>query len=524
MRRAFQLSRRSALAHHGVAPAAPAVGGRSFHATPAPRVWPLIAGVGIATAAYAIQVMLRVSREVDWEDVRRAATGDDAGASAPSARSTKRGATARSDVRASTGGDSAAASTVLGIAVGDTSLRLALAPSTVAGGRIVETAEGQRALAAAYASTRDGQKLVGIAALRRRFEPGTAVVLCATTLLGEAADSEAASGCAQWLRDSAPVEADAAGRAALRVHHELLLPEQLSASLLDELRTAAASATGRAAWRAVLAVHAGASEDHRRAVRAAALDIGLLDVAIVCAPVAAFEAMRAAAAAAGPSMQPPGSPALVIHVGGRRASASLVAAAPASAAAPKAGDARVLASRQALFVGGEQHDEALVLKLADEFEAAHGIDLRTDHLALSRLLDAAEKARHELSTAASTVVDLPFITADASGPKHLRRELRRAELEAAADGMLRGFAIEELVKGALADAGLSAGSVGSLLLTGGMMRTPYLRARVERAVGLRAFESGLNPEDASALGAALPLFAPRAQAEAAEGAAEEAAA
>lgn len=403
---------------------------------------------------------------------------------------------------------------MLGISIGDTGMRLALSAAGGGAPRIVETAEGQRAFAAAFAVARDGEKLLGLSAHRRRFEPGTAVVLCATTLLGERARSDAALGCARWLRDGAPVEADAEGRAALRVHHELLLPEQIAASLLAELRAAGADATGRPAWRAVLAVHAGASDAHCEAARAAARDIGLLDVAVVSAPVAAFEAARAAAAAASPPASPPTSPALVVHVGGRRASASVVAAAPASAAAPKHGDARLLASRQALFVGGEQFDDALVRTLADEFAAAHGgIDLRADRLALARLLDAAQRARHELSGAHATVVDLPFITADASGPKHLRRELSRADLEAATDALLRDFSIEKLCQDALADAGLRPGGLGSLLLTGGLMRTPHLRARVERAFGLRALDTGVNPEDTPALGAALPLFAPGAQAE-----------
>ncbi|KAJ1631801.1 heat shock protein 70 family, partial [Pavlovales sp. CCMP2436] len=154
-------------------------------------------------------------------------------------------------------------------------------------------------------------------------------------------------------------------------------------------------------------------------------------------------------------------------------------------------------------VGGEMHDEALVEQLASEFQREHGIDLRVDAFALSRLLDGAEKARHELSSAPATAVSLPFITADAKGPKHLHRELSRSEFEAAADGALGGFSLERLCLDALADAGVDKAQLGALLLTGGMMRTPHLRARVERAVGQCALDVGLNPEDACAVGAAL---------------------
>jgi molecular chaperone DnaK len=150
--------------------------------------------------------------------------------------------------------------------------------------------------------------------------------------------------------------------------------------------------------------------------------------------------------------------------------------------------------------------------------------LRADHFALSRLHDAAERARHELSAAPTTVINLPFITADASGPKHLRRELSRSEFEAVADGFLADFALDKLCAAALADAGVRAAELGALVLTGGMMRTPHLRARVERAVGRAAYESGINPEDLSAVGAALAVFAPRAQAAATAGDARSAAA
>jgi molecular chaperone DnaK len=178
----------------------------------------------------------------------------------------------------------------------------------------------------------------------------------------------------------------------------------------------------------------------------------------------------------------------------------------------------VLAFREALFCGGEAFDDALVAKLAAEFQAAHGIDLTRDHLALSRLLDGAERARHELSSAVVTEINLPFITADASGPKHLNRQLSRSELEAAADGRLREFAIDRLSLGALADAGMRKEQLGMLVLSGGMMRTPHLRARVERALGLSASESGLNPEDLCVLGAVLPQFSPAARAASAEAA------
>jgi molecular chaperone DnaK len=459
------------------------------------------------------------------------ATGSSSEGEAASVASPVR-ATARA---ANYGGSSNVVSSVLGISLGDTTIRLALTGGEGGGpARVVESAEGQRGFAAVYLLARDGERILGLPALRRRFEPGAAVVLCATTMLGERADSAVAKGCAELLSDSAPLASDADGRAAFTLHGSLRLPEELCASLLESVKAAAAAATGKPVWRAVLALHAGASEAHVAAARAAALDIGLFDVAVVSAPVAAYEAAREAAAAgahgADASAAPQSSsssssfrfdrPALVVHVGGRRASASVVSPVDVPHTA-----ARLLASRQRLFAGGEQHDAAVVERLAAQFFNEHKIDLRADHFALSRLHDAAERARHELSAAPTTVINLPFITADASGPKHLRRELGRSEFEAVADGFLADFAIDKLCTAALADAGVRAADLGALVLTGGMMRTPHLRARVERTIGRGAFESGINPEDLSAVGATLAVFAPRGQAataaDAQAGAAEE---
>jgi len=163
----------------------------------------------------------------------------------------------------------------------------------------------------------------------------------------------------------------------------------------------------------------------------------------------------------------------------------------------------VLASRTALNAGGETLDVAIVDRLADDFLSAHAIDLRQDPLALSRLLDAAERARHELSAAPSTQVNLPFITADHTGPKHLQRDFGRAELDALSDAGPLGAAVVALCEGALEDAGVAKEDVAALVLTGGAMRAPHLRARVEEAVGLRAVEVALSPEDLGVSGAAL---------------------
>ena len=152
------------------------------------------------------------------------------------------------------------------------------------------------------------------------------------------------------------------------------------------------------------------------------------------------------------------------------------------------------------FLGGEDFDLILVDYLADEFKKEQGIDLRKDTMALQRLKEAAEKAKHELSSSVETDINLPFITADASGPKHMNVKISRAKFEALCGSLLKR--LEEPCRVALRDAGLSANDIGEVILVGGMTRMPAVQARVKEIFGKEASKS-VNPDEAVAIGAAV---------------------
>ena len=152
------------------------------------------------------------------------------------------------------------------------------------------------------------------------------------------------------------------------------------------------------------------------------------------------------------------------------------------------------------YLGGEDFDHEIVAYLADEFKKDQGIDLRNDTLALQRLKEAAEKAKHELSTAAETDVNLPFISADASGPKHLNVRITRAKLEALVAPLIKR--LEEPCRTALKDAGVSASQIGEVILVGGMSRMPAVQAKVKEIFGKEPSKS-VNPDEAVAIGAAV---------------------
>ncbi len=152
------------------------------------------------------------------------------------------------------------------------------------------------------------------------------------------------------------------------------------------------------------------------------------------------------------------------------------------------------------FLGGEDFDLRLVNYLADEFKKENGIDLRTDRLALQRLKDAAEKAKIELSSAMQTEVNLPFITADASGPKHLTIKITRAKLEALVDDLIQKTVAP--VKQALKDAGVTANQIDEVILVGGMTRMPKVQEAVKQLFGKEPHK-GVNPDEVVAIGAAI---------------------
>lgn len=450
-------------------------------------MWPIVAGVGVAVAAYGIRLALRLAQDGDVQSIFHGgsvAEGEDKDTDKDRARAPS-AAPASNPVS----NPPPLTSSVLGLYVGDTAVRAAILEGAEEAPRVVETTDGLRAFPTTLVVARDGELLTGSAALRRRHEPGAVASSFATSLLGATKDSELATAIAARAPEEARPVATVDGGIALDFEGDVREPHEVVALVMGQVRDAAARVTGRPAWRATAAVPATVGEEYVAALRRAAQTVGILQLAVVHAPVAAVMAARRTVPLS------PG-PVLVYHLGARRATATVVDVDAAASEPPS-----VLSATETMFVGGENFDAAVVDWLVRDFRRTDGVDLRADALATSRLQEAAQKARHELSSAPTTTIHLPFITADKSGPKHLRAELTRADYEAIVDE-LTAAAVDDTCTAALEGAGVQGGGLADLIIFGALGRAPHVRARVERACGLTARVAG-PPEDLCAIGAAV---------------------
>jgi len=371
-------------------------------------------------------------------------------------------------------------SKIIGIDLGTTNSCVSVMEGKEA--RIIENAEGARTTPSIVAFTDDGDRLVGQPAKRQMVTNPDGSLFAIKRLIGRSYDDPLVQKDAAVVPYSV-VKADN-GDAWIEAKDKKYAPSQLSAFVLQKMKETAESHLGATVDKAVITVPAYFNDAQRQATKDAGQIAGLEVLRIINEPTAA---------AFGYGLdKKEGGVIAVYDLGGGTFDVSVL----------EIGDGvfEVKATNGDTFLGGEDFDLRIVNYLADEFKKENGIDLREDKLALQRLKEAAEKAKVELSSTAQTEINLPFISADQSGPKHLAIKLTRAKLEA-----LVGDLVERTIepcRQALKDAGLNAGDIDEVVLVGGMTRMPKVVETVKNFFG-REPHKGVNPDEVVAAGAAI---------------------
>ena len=370
-------------------------------------------------------------------------------------------------------------SKVIGIDLGTTNSCVALMEGSDA--KVIENAEGGRTTPSMVAFS-DNERLVGQPAKRQAVTNPENTLFAIKRLVGRRYDDP----LTEKDKDLVPfsIVSGENGDAWVEAEGETYSPSQVSAFILQKMKETAESYLGEAVEQAVITVPAYFNDSQRQATKDAGKIAGLEVLRIINEPTAA-------ALAYGLEKKEGGTIA-VYDLGGGTFDISVL----------EIGDGvfEVKSTNGDTFLGGEDFDQCIIDYLADEFKKEQGVDLRGDKLALQRLKEAAEKAKTELSSSMQTEVNLPFITADASGPKHLNIKLTRAKLEALVEQL-----IDRTIgpcKAALKDAGISAGEIDEVILVGGMTRMPKVQERVQEFFG-REPHKGVNPDEVVALGAAI---------------------
>ncbi|HEX6957698.1 MAG TPA: molecular chaperone DnaK [Ferrovibrio sp.] len=370
---------------------------------------------------------------------------------------------------------------VIGIDLGTTNSCVAIMDGK--NPKVIENAEGARTTPSMVAFTKDGERLVGQPAKRQAVTNPENTLFAVKRLIGRQFGDDAARRFAEMVPYKT-VKGDN-GDAWVEVQDKKYSPSQISAFILQKMKETAESYLGEKVTQAVITVPAYFNDAQRQATKDAGRIAGLEVLRIINEPTAA-------ALAYGLDKQGDGKKIAVYDLGGGTFDISIL----------EIGDGvfEVRSTNGDTFLGGEDFDLRIVDYLATEFKKEQGIDLRNDRLALQRLKEAAEKAKIELSSSTQTEINLPFITADASGPKHLVMKLTRAKLEALVDDLIQRTI--EPCKKALKDADLSAGDVDEVVLVGGMTRMPKVIEVVKTLFG-REPHKGVNPDEVVAIGAAI---------------------
>ena len=369
---------------------------------------------------------------------------------------------------------------IIGIDLGTTNSCIAVMEGGDA--KVVENSEGGRTTPSMVAFTEDGERLVGQAAKRQAVTNPENTLSAIKRLIGRTFDDP----MTQKDIDMVPfniVKADS-GDAWVRVRDEDYAPSQVSAFILQKMKETAESFLGESVDEAVITVPAYFNDAQRQATKDAGRIAGLDVKRIINEPTAAALAY---------GLDKGDNRVIAVYdLGGGTFDVSVL----------ELGDGvfEVKSTNGDTFLGGEDFDKRIIDYLADEFKKEQGIDLRQDKLALQRLKEAAEKAKIELSSATQTEVNLPFVTADQSGPKHLTMKLTRAKLEALVEDLITRTI--EPCKHALKDAGLTAGDIQEVIMVGGMTRMPKVFETVKNFFG-REPHKGVNPDEVVALGAAI---------------------
>jgi len=369
---------------------------------------------------------------------------------------------------------------VIGIDLGTTNSCVAVMDGK--DGKVIENTEGARTTPSMVAFTEDGERLVGHSAKRQAVTNPENTLYAIKRLMGRRFDDKAVSKD----RDQMPfkiVKADN-GDAWVEARGEQYAPSQVSAFILQKMKETAESYLGETVDKAVITVPAYFNDQQRQATKDAGKIAGLEVLRIINEPTAAALAY---------GLEKKGAGTIAVYdLGGGTFDVSIL----------EIGDGvfEVKSTNGDTFLGGEDFDIAIIDYLAAEFQKENGIDLRKDRLALQRLKEAAEKAKIELSSAQQTDVNLPFITADQSGPKHLNIKLSRSKLEALVEDLVKRTI--DPCKGALKDAGLKASEIDEVILVGGMTRMPKVIEAVKNFFGKEPHR-GVNPDEVVAIGAAI---------------------
>ena len=371
-------------------------------------------------------------------------------------------------------------SKVIGIDLGTTNSCVAVMEGKTA--KVIENTEGMRTTPSMVAFTESGERLVGQAAKRQAVTNPENTFFAIKRLIGRRWDDPVV----KKDMDLVPYKIISGdnGDAWVESRGKKYAPSQISAFILQKMKETAEAYLGETVTQAVITVPAYFNDSQRQATKDGGRIAGLEVLRIINEPTAAALAY---------GMEKKGTGTIAVYdLGGGTFDISCL----------EIGDGvfEVKSTNGDTFLGGEDFDKKIIDYLADEFKKEQGIDLRNDKLALQRLKEAAEKAKIELSSGQQTEVNLPFITADASGPKHLTMKLTRAKFEALVDDL-----VQKTVgpcKSALKDAGLSAGEIQEVILVGGMTRMPKIQETVKQFFG-REPHKGVNPDEVVAMGAAI---------------------
>jgi molecular chaperone DnaK len=369
---------------------------------------------------------------------------------------------------------------VIGIDLGTTNSCVAVMEGKTP--KVIENAEGMRTTPSIVAFTDEGERLVGQPAKRQAVTNPERTIFAVKRLIGRRYDDP----MVEKDKKLVPYKIVRAsnGDAWVEAEGKTYSPSQISAFVLQKMKETAEAYLGTKIEQAVITVPAYFNDAQRQATKDAGKIAGLEVLRIINEPTAA-------ALAYGLDKNKAGTIA-VYDLGGGTFDISIL----------EIGDGvfEVKSTNGDTFLGGEDFDMRLVNYLADEFQKEQGIDLRRDKLALQRLKESAEKAKIELSSTTQTEINLPFITADAAGPKHLTMKLTRAKFEALVDDLIQKTI--EPCRQALKDAGVSAAEINEVVLVGGMTRMPKVQEVVKQLFGKEPHK-GVNPDEVVAVGAAI---------------------
>ncbi|MEY4869663.1 MAG: hypothetical protein RIS11_857, partial [Pseudomonadota bacterium] len=369
---------------------------------------------------------------------------------------------------------------VIGIDLGTTNSCVAV----MEGGqpKVIENAEGARTTPSVVAFAKDGERLIGQPAKRQAVTNPDNTIYAVKRLIGRRFDDPMTKKDMELVPYN--IVKGKNGDAWVKAGGEDYSPSQISAFTLQKMKETAEAYLGEKVTQAVITVPAYFNDAQRQATKDAGQIAGLEVLRIINEPTAAALAY---------GMDKDENKTIAVYdLGGGTFDISIL----------EVGDGvfEVKSTNGDTFLGGEDFDSKLVEFFAADFQKAEGIDLTKDKLALQRLKEAAEKAKIELSSAQTTEVNLPFITADQNGPKHLVKNISRADLEKLVDDLIKRTL--EPCKKALADAGLKADNIDEVVMVGGMTRMPKVREVVKGFFGKEP-HVGVNPDEVVAMGAAI---------------------